>query len=55
MHVTKSKTNKNNLKAIANNEKKVITNIKETQERKGGMGKKVGTKGVICRFVGRQE
>jgi hypothetical protein len=55
MHVTKSKTNKNNLKAIANNEKKVITNIKETQERKGGMGKKVGTKGDLCRFVGRHE
>jgi hypothetical protein len=33
------------LKATTNNEKKVITNIKETQERKGGMGKKVGTKG----------
>lgn len=26
------------LKATTNNEKKVITNIKETQERKGGMG-----------------
>jgi hypothetical protein len=33
------------LKATTNNEKKVITSIKETQERKGGMGKKVGTKG----------
>jgi hypothetical protein len=33
------------LKATANNAHKVITNIKETQERKGGMGKKVGTKG----------
>jgi hypothetical protein len=33
------------LKATANNNKKVITNIKETQERKGSMGTKVGTKG----------
>lgn len=44
------------LKATTNNEKKVITNIKETQEKKKEVwGKKVGTKGVICRFVGRHE
>lgn len=41
----KSKSQNLKLNATANNEKKVITNIKETQERKEGMGKKVGTKG----------